>query len=86
MEYTAKITKKGQITIPAAIRHIKNWKDGSRLIFKINSNNNVEIHKEVNLYDTEWGNYNFKKAVSKDPELSLPHYTVGREGWKDTDE
>lgn len=29
---------------------------------------NIEIHKEVNLYDTDWGNYNFKKAVADDPE------------------
>ncbi len=80
-EYTAKITKKGQITIPAAIRHQKHWTDGSRLVFKVDANNNVEIHKEVNLYDTDWGNYDFKKAVSKDPDLKLPTYTKGREGW-----
>lgn len=24
---------------------------------------NIEIHKEVNLYDTDWGNYNFKKQL-----------------------
>ena len=81
MKYTAKITKKGQITIPAAIRKQQNWTDGSRLIFIIGPYNNVEIHKEVNLYETEWGDYDFKKAVANDPELRMPDYNIGREGW-----
>jgi len=41
---------------------------------------NIEIHKEVNLYDTDWGNYNFKKAVADDPELQICPFTQGRKG------
>lgn len=51
-------------------------------MFVKNSNNNIESHKEVNLYDTEWGNYDFKKAVSEDSELQMDtSYNQGREGW-----
>lgn len=85
MEYTAKITKKGQITIPVVIRHLKNWKNGDCLVFKLDANNNVEIYKQVNLYDTEWGHYDFKKAVNENPELSMSDYPVGREGWQDAE-
>lgn len=85
MQYTAKITKRGQITIPAEIRKERNWSEGSRLIFSVNSENNIEIHKEVNLYDTEWGNYDFKKAVAEDPELQMSNFTQGREGWPENE-
>lgn len=81
MQYVTKITKRGQITIPAEIRKSRNWSEGSRLVFTVNSDNNIEIHKEVNLYDTEWGNYDFKKAIATDPELQMVDYNQGREGW-----
>ena len=64
------------------IRKSNNWYEGNRLVFVKNSNNNIESHKEVNLYDTEWGNYDFKKAVSEDSELQMDtSYNQGREGW-----
>lgn len=85
MQCVAKITKRGQITIPAEIRKSRNWSEGSRLVFSVNSDNNIEIHKEVNLYDTDWGNYNFKKAVAQDPELQMGDYDQGREGWQDNE-
>lgn len=37
--------------------------------------NNIEDFKEPNLYDTEWGNYNFKKAISEDEELQMINYS-----------
>lgn len=85
MRYVAKITKRGQITIPAEIRKSRNWSEGSRLVFSVNSDNNIEIHKEVNLYDTDWGNYDFKKAVTQDPELQMGDYNQGYEGWQDNE-
>lgn len=85
MQYTAKITKKGQVTIPAELRRSQDWTDGSRLIFDIESDNTVKVHKEVNLYDTAWGDYDFKKAVKEDPELKMDDYNQGREGWQDNE-
>ena len=83
MQYTAKITKKGQITIPVELRRSRDWTDGSRLIFSIDPDTNVvEEHKAINLYDTEWGKYDFKNAVKKESQLKMGDYNVGREGWE----
>ena len=82
MDYVAKITKRGQITIPAKIRKDKNWVEGNYLVF---SDNTVELHKLENLYDTEWGNYDFRKDVYNDSNLNMDNFNQGREGWPENE-
>ncbi|MDF7638621.1 AbrB/MazE/SpoVT family DNA-binding domain-containing protein [Lactobacillus sp. ESL0791] len=80
--YVAKVTQKGQITLPAKLRKEEGWNAGSELIFKKDpQSNNVELSKKVNLYDTNFGNYDFQADLKTDKELAEPSSLQGNEGW-----
>lgn len=65
------ITQKGQVTLPAELRKKEEWNPGTKLLFvEGEDGKKITVSKKVNLYDTEFGNYDFQSALLEDPELS----------------
>uniref|UniRef100_UPI00403EFA1C AbrB/MazE/SpoVT family DNA-binding domain-containing protein n=1 Tax=Lentilactobacillus hilgardii TaxID=1588 RepID=UPI00403EFA1C len=52
-KYTATISAKGQLVIPAAVRHQLNMSAGTKLSIQIDQNNNVVISKVPKVSDWE---------------------------------
>lgn len=76
-----KVSQKGQITLPAELRKKEDWNPGTLLtIEKDQKHSNFKISKKVNLYDTDFGNYDFQSELVNNPELSEVK-SVGNEGW-----
>ena len=48
MRYEAKLTSKGQLTLPAALRESLNLKPGDKVVFVENAKGNVEIEARTN--------------------------------------
>ncbi len=46
MEYTTVVGKTGQITLPSKIRRIINATPGSKIVFCVDSNNNISVNKQ----------------------------------------
>lgn len=78
--YEVTITQKGQVTLPAELRKKEEWTPGTKLLFvEDEDGKKITVSKRVNLYDTEFGNYDFQSVLLEDPELSETT-TVGKEG------
>lgn len=69
--YEVTITQKGQVTLPAELRKKEEWLPGTKLIFvEGEDGKKITVSKKVNLYDTEFGDYDFQSALLEDLELS----------------
>lgn len=61
-EYITKIDNKGRITLPDKLLKELGWHVGTQLTIKINEKHEIIIAK-ANLYDTDFGNYDFQKDL-----------------------
>lgn len=77
--YEVTVTQKGQVTLPAELRKKEEWLPGTKLVFvEGEDGKKITVSKKVNLYDTEFGDYDFQSVVIEDPELS-ENTPVGKE-------
>lgn len=77
--YEVTVTQKGQVTLPAELRKKEEWLPGTKLVFvEGEDGKKITVSKKVNLYDTEFGDYDFQSVVLEDPELS-ENKPVGKE-------
>lgn len=77
--YEVTVTQKGQVTLPAELRKKEEWLPGTKLVFvEGEDGKKITVLKKANLYDTEFGDYDFQSVVLEDPELS-ENKPVGKE-------
>lgn len=67
-EYITKIDNKGRITLPDKLLKELGWHVGTQLTIKVNKKHEIII-AQANLYETDFGNYDFQKELHNNPEL-----------------
>lgn len=68
MIYSAKVTTKGQVTIPVYLRKKVSIKPGQRLTFSLNKKGNVEIIRPINIEDLQRQNQELLRKRGFTPE------------------
>lgn len=68
MIYSAKVTSKGQVTIPVRLRKQLSIKSGQRLAFSLNKKGNAEITRPIDITDLQRQNQELLRKKGFTPE------------------